>query len=224
MSGADVRAARTHLGLTQMQAARRWGVSQAYLSLMEKGRRPVPDRLARRAVRADPRLATGLATGSVLRKTPDFERQLGSLGYPGFEYLGHVRTVENPAAVVLGALRARDVPARVTEALPWVLLTYHHLDWDWLLDQVRLVNGQNRLGFLVTLAKQLAERRGTQAARTELAHVERRLEEARLVKEDSMGRSLTGVERDHLRAVRPALAAHWNVLTRLDLEQLRYAG
>jgi hypothetical protein len=207
-----------------MQAARRWRVSQAYLSLMERGRRPVPDRVARLAVRSDQRLATGLAPRLVLRKPADFERQLGSLGYPGFEYLADVRSVENPAAVVLAALCARDLPARVTEALPWVLLTYRHLDWDWLLDHVRLANGQNRLGFLVTLARQLAERRGNQAARTELERVEQRLEEARLVKEDSMGSSLTRVERDHLRAVRPAVASHWNVLTSLDLERLRYAG
>lgn len=224
MSGAELRAARATLGLTQMAAARKWRVSQAYLSLMERGRRPVPDRLARLAVRTDQRLVTGLRPDAALRKTPDFERQLGSLGYPGFEYLGHARAVANPAAVVLGALRAPTVPARVTEALPWVLLTYWHLDWDWLLDQVRLVNCQNRLGFLVTLAKHLAERRGDQAARHALAHVEQRLEEARLVKEDSVGRSLTDVERDHLRAVRPAAAAHWNVLTSLDVEHLRYGG
>jgi transcriptional regulator with XRE-family HTH domain len=224
MSGTDLRAAREHLELTQVQAARRWRVSQAYLSLMERGKRPVPNRVARLAVRSDQRLATGLAPDSVLRKTTDFERQLGSLGYPGFQYLADVRNVENPAAVVLATLRAREVPARVTEALPWVLLTYQHLDWDWLLDQVRLVNGQNRLGFLVTLAKQLAERQGNQTARTELEHVEQRLQEARLVKEDSMGRSLTSVERDHLRTARSAFAAHWNVLTSLDVEQLRYAG
>ena len=40
--------------------------------------------------------------------------------------------------------------ARVTEALPWVLLTYTHLDWAWLVDQVRLANCQNRLGFLLS--------------------------------------------------------------------------
>jgi hypothetical protein len=222
MSGSELRAARAGLDLTQMAASRKWRVSQAYLSLMEGGKRPVPDRVARLAARTDQRLATGLAPESVLRKAPDFERQLGSLGYPGFEYLGHVRGVENPAAVVLGALRAPNVPARVTEALPWVLLTYRHLDWDWLLNQVRLVNGQNRLGFLVALAGQLAGRRDDQTARHALAQVEQQLEEARLVKEDSMGRSLTDVERDHLRSVRPEVAAHWNVLTSLDVDHLRY--
>lgn len=222
MSGQELRSARENLDLTQMAAARKWRVSQAYLSLMEQGKRPVPERVARLAVRADQRLATGLAPDPVLRRTSDFERQLGSLGYPGFEYLGHARAVENPAAVVFGALRGPNTPSRVTEALPWVLLTYWHLDWDWLLDHVRLVNCQNRLGFLVALTKQLAEQRSDSAAHHALEQVEQRLEDARLVKEDSMGRALTDVERDYFRAVRPEVAAHWNVLTTLDAGRLRY--
>ena len=126
--------------------------------------------------------------------------------------------------MVLSALHAPDVSARVTEALPWVLLTYPHLDWDWLLDQVRLANRQNRLGFLVTLARELAERRGDQTARKALEHAEARLEEARLAKEDTLGRSLTEVERLHLRESRPKAAKHWNVLTNLQVDRLRYAG
>jgi len=223
MSGRDLRTARRALGQSQVAAARRWHVSQAYLSLMERGQRPVPERLARLVVRTEPRLATGLTLVAPRQTSSNLEQLLGSLGYPGFEYLGHPRTVENPAAVVLAALRASAVPARVTEALPWVLLAYPHLDWDWLLDQVRLLNRQNRLGFLVTMAKQLAERRGDQATRAVLERVEQRLEDARLVKEDTLGRSLTEVERGHLRASRPVAATHWNVLTTLQVDHLRYA-
>jgi hypothetical protein len=223
MSGTDLRAARETLGLTQVVAARRWRVSQAYLSLMEQGRRPVPERLARLAVRTEPKLATGLALHSARSSSPDFERLLGSLGYPAFAYLGQAKTVENPAAVVLAALRASVLPARVTEALPWVFLKYPHLDWDWLVDQVRLLNRQNRLGFLVTTARELAERGGDETSRLLLERVERRLEDARLVKEDAF-RSLTEVERDHLRVSRPPAAAHWNVLTNLQVDHLRYAS
>ncbi len=224
MSGTDLRAARQTLGLTQVSAARRWRVSQAYLSLMEQGRRPVPERLARLAVRTEPKLATGLALRSAPSSSRDFESLLGSLGYPGFAYLGQAQTVENPAAVVLAALRPLVVPARVTEALPWVFLKYPHLDWDWLVDQVRLLNRQNRLGFLVATARELAERRGDTTTYAALARVEAQLEDARLVKEDTLGRSLTGVEREHLRASRPAAAAHWNLLTNLQVDHLRYAS
>src|SRR5829696_127610 len=126
MTGTDLRSARETLGLTQVAAARRWRVSQTYLSLMEQGRRPVPERLARLAVRTAPKLATGLALHSAGTSSPNLEGLLGSLGYPGFAYLGHANTVQNPAAVVLAALRPPVVSARVTEALPWVLLTYPH--------------------------------------------------------------------------------------------------
>jgi hypothetical protein len=190
---------------------------------MERGHRPVPERLARLAVRVEPRLATGLTMKASAQTASDMEQLLGSLGYPGFEYLGDREAVQNPAVVVLQALREAVVPARVTEALPWVFMAYPHLDWDWLVDQVRLVNRQNRLGFLVTTAKELAERRGDESTRAFLDQVELRLEDARLMKEDTLGRSLTTVERNHLRASRPVAAAHWNVLTSLQVDHLRYA-
>jgi len=223
MTGTDLRSARERLGLTQVLAARRWRVSQGYLSLMEQGRRPVPDRLARLAVRTEPKLATGLALDSARSSSLDLESLLGSLGYPGFAYLGQAKTIENPAAVVFAALRAPVVPARVTAALPWLFVRYPHLDWKWLVDQVRLLNRQNRLGFLVTTAKELAARKGDETARVALAQVEQRLEDARLVKEDAF-RSLTAVERDHLRVSRSPAAAHWNVLSSLQVDHLRYAS
>lgn len=223
MSGPELRAARATLRLTQMAAARRWRVSQAYLSLMEQGRRPVPERVARLAARASPDLATGLVLDPARVTARDVERQLGHLGYPGFAYLGEPHRAANPAAVVLGALRAEVMSARVAEALPWVLVTYPHMDWNWLVDHARLANCQNRLGFLVTLARQLAERRGEDAVRSLLQQVEQQLEDARLVKEDTLGRALTEVERAHLRTSRPEAAAHWNVLTSLRVDQLRYA-
>jgi len=224
MTGADLRSARETMGLTQVAAARRWRVSQAYLSLMEQGRRAVSERVARLAVRTEPKLATGLRLSSTGTSAPNLEGLLGSLGYPGFAYLGHPKTVENPAVVVLAALQPSVVAARVTAALPWVFLQYPHLHWEWLVDQVKLVNRQNRLGFLVATARELAERRGDTTTRAVLGRVEAQLEDARLVKEGTLGRSLTDVEREHLRASRPAAAAHWNHLTNLQVDHLRYVS
>jgi transcriptional regulator with XRE-family HTH domain len=51
MSGEALRQARKQRGWTQVEAGARLGVSQAYLALLENGRRPVTDELARKAVR-----------------------------------------------------------------------------------------------------------------------------------------------------------------------------
>lgn len=220
MSGVQVRTVRERLGWTQQQAARHWSMSQPYLSLVEHDKRRVPAQLGRLLARDNPQLATGLPleapTGDNLPTL------LGSLGYPGFAYVADSNTIANPAALVLAGLRQAQVPARVTEALPWVLVTFSDLDWDWLLDQAKRSNVQNRLGYLVALAKEVAQKRGASAALARLLDAERRLEEARLAKEDTLGRALTETERRYLRNHRPETAAHWNVLTSLRAEDLRY--
>jgi hypothetical protein len=48
---------------------------------------------------------------------------------------------------------------RVVEALPWLVAEYSDLDWAWLMREAKLGDVQNRLGFLVTLGRQLAEKR-----------------------------------------------------------------
>jgi transcriptional regulator with XRE-family HTH domain len=216
MAGTQLKAVRKRLELTQVQAAHRWKVSQSYLSLMEHGRRRVPDRLARLLARSEPNLATALPLESPVRRAEDLPKLLGTLGYPGFAYLGDPRAVANPAAVVLAALKPRDVPARVTEALPWVLVTFADLDWRWLVNEAKLANLQNRLGYLVELATQVALAKG--------GSMTGKLEDARLAKEDTLGRELTDVEREHLRQHRPDAAAHWNLLTTLRAEDLRYGS
>jgi hypothetical protein len=44
-------------------------------------------------------------------------------------------------------------------ALPWVALEYPDLNWDWLVDRVKVTDCQNRLGFVVAPARQVAVRR-----------------------------------------------------------------
>jgi hypothetical protein len=220
-----VRQLRERLGLTQQQAARRWKLSQAYLSLMEGGQRRVPDRLARRLVREDPSLVTALPLRLPQAAANDLPKLLGALGYSGFEYLAAPRAVEaNPAAVVLTALTARRLPARVTEALPWVLMQFPDLNWDWLVAEAKLANAQNRLGYLVSLARQVAEAKNDATALTSLDRVYLRLEDARLAKEDTLGRDVTDAERQYFRQHRPESAAHWNLLTTLRARDLRYAS
>jgi len=221
MPGQQLKAAREALGMTQQQAAHRWRVSQPYLSLVENNRRRVPTRLVRLLACHEPGVATALPLDVPM--DADLPRLLGSLGYPGFAYLADPHCVTNPAAVLLAALRDAHVPARVTEALPWLLTRFADLDWDWLVNEAKRWNVQNRLGYLVSLAMDVARRRGDSAAVSRLKRVEQQLEDARLAKEDTLGRTLTEPERRYLREHRPPVPAHWNLLTSLRADDLRYA-
>jgi hypothetical protein len=153
----------------------------------------------------------------------DLEKKLGSLGYPGFE---HVRSKvkSNPAEVVLNAVTQRNLDVRLVEALPWVLSTYTDLPWDWLRDGAKLRNAQNRLGYLVHLAAQVAATSPHPSSATDvLSKWEQELEEARLAHEGTLCRdSMPERERTWLRTNRPDAAAHWNLLTSLRADQLPY--
>lgn len=223
----ELRAARLNTRLTQAVAASRLGVSQPYLSLLETGQRAVTPRVATAAARvyalpptslpvpADPGAHIGAET---------LVRQLAGLGYPGYAHV-RSRARANPASVVLGAVSQDEVDARVTQALPWVLARYPQVHWDWLLKQAKVRNAQNRLGFVVSLARELAESRQDGEAVDRLATAERELEDARLLAEKTLGHeSMPQSERTWLRADRSALARHWNVLSTLTLDQVRDAG
>ena len=147
---------------------------------------------------------------------------LGAVGYPGFAYLRHRRPL-NPADLLLRALRASDVDARVVEALPWVLLKYPDLDWAWLLREAKADDLQNRLGFLVSVARQLAELRGETGTANRLAEQEHTLEGSRLQREGAFRESLTAAERRWFRENRPPHATHWNMLSTVNASELANA-
>jgi hypothetical protein len=133
--------------------------------------------------------------------------------------------MSNPAEVVLGAVVKSDLDTRLIEALPWVLSTYTSLNWGWLRDRAKWNNAQNRLGYLVHLAKQTAralpERQGAVQV---LSRWEEELEEARLAREGTLCRdSMPEPERTWLRSNRSEAAVHWSLLTGLTAEQLPYA-
>lgn len=228
MTNDRLKAGRLQAGLTQKQAAEALGVSQSYLSQLEMGQRPVTPELARAATKLYRLSATALPmpeppTEGHVTDAAQLARQLSGLGYPGF---GHLRPRKaNPAAVVLEALLQNDLETRLAEALPWVLLTYSDMDWEWLVGHSKLHDVQNRLGFLVAVAKVLAaDRPEFESAASQLSAIERRLERARLAREDTLCReSMPAAERSWLKAHRSALARHWNLLTGLTADQLSYA-
>jgi transcriptional regulator with XRE-family HTH domain len=221
-----LRDARRQRGWTQLQAAGFLGVSQAYLSLLENARRRVP-----RALLARLEQLYHLPPTEVPMTEPDSEvgpQQLAGwlavLGYPSFSYM-RSRTSVNPAQVLLAALRRGNLETRLTEALPWVVLTYPDLNWDWLLERAKVHDLQNRLGFVVTLAREVAQRQHDETKVSHLAELERRLERSRLAGEDTLCHDLmTQAERRWVRERRPPAAQHWNLLTDLAPEHLSYAG
>jgi transcriptional regulator with XRE-family HTH domain len=229
MTAGQWKSGREEAGWTQVVAAQALNVSQPYLSQLEAGLRVAGAELARRAAKLYelPPTALPLPEPLSVRVVPpdELQRKLAALGYPGFE---HVRSkaVSNPAEVVLSAVVKPDLDTRLTEALPWVLSTYTELDWEWLRDRAILNNAQNRLGYLVHLAGQIAEALPErQDAVRVLSRWEKELENSRLAREGTLCRdSMPEPERNWLRSNRPKAAVHWSLLTGLTAEQLPYAA
>lgn len=220
---------REGAGLTQVSAACSLGVSQPYLSQLETGLRFASAKLVRKAMnlyRLSPTALPLSSSHGVHEVTSDeLQQELASLGYPGFE---HVRStaVSNPAEVVLNAVVKRDLDTRLVEALPWVLSSYTDLNWEWLRDRAKLMNAQNRLGYLVHLAVQtvraIPEYRDKDRV---LSKWEEELEDSRLAREGTLCRdSMPERERAWVRENRPESAFHWGLLTSLTAEQLLYAA
>jgi transcriptional regulator with XRE-family HTH domain len=227
MNGQDLREARRKKGWTQEETAERLGVTQAYLSMLESGRRAMPYQLARRAVETLDAPPTALPLRAEVFDTPMESEKLGlqltALGYPGFAYL-RPKTRRNPAEVLLAALNTANLETRVTEGLPWLALAYADMDWDWMVQNAKLLDRQNRLGFVVTLASQLASKSADPHRTARLREYVGVLERSRLVREDTLCHdSLTETERKWLRTNRPEEAAHWNLLTDMKAENLPHA-
>jgi transcriptional regulator with XRE-family HTH domain len=221
MTGAEVRAGRERRGWQQEELAERLGVSQGYVSLLEGGQRPVSKRLTAKLVSL-----LSLSPSVLPMPTPkplpnqQVARALGRLGYPGFAYLRSGANV-NPMEVVLGALLADVVDARVVEGLPWLLLRYPDVDWDRLVTYAKQHDAQNRLGFLVALASRLAAAKGDAAATELLERREQALQRSLLQQDDTFSRaSLTQAERRWLTANRSPEAKRWNLLATLNVDRL----
>lgn len=229
MTGREFKLARKKLGWSQCDVAARLKVSQPYVALLEHDKRHFPPRLVRKSV-----TLLGLSPSALplnlLRTATDDEltRQLSALGYPGFAHVRPARR-KNPAEVLLVALGKDNLEARVAEALPWLLLQYGVMSEtckEWMVEQARLRGLTNRLGFVVTLAKQVAARKGdtNSAAYQGLAQLEQELNRTRLAYVDTFCEAhLSQRQREWLQNARPEAARHWNLLTNWQPEHLQYA-
>lgn len=96
---------------------------------------------------------------------------------------------------------------------------------SWLVENARRFNLQNKLGFVVTLARRLAEKQSNDVKSRELSLLENALDDNRLAKEDVFYRPLrTESEGEWRRNNRAEEAAHWNLLTDMRLEHLQYGN
>ena len=201
---------RKRNGLTQVDAAVLLGVSQPYLSLLEKGARPLTASLRNR-------MQAVKRTGCLASAGDRFRAHLSALWYPGFAHVTPARPKSSPDSLILSVLAGADVDSRVVEALPWLVRRYvDQMDLDWLVRQAKLRNLQNRLGFVLQTA-------GVETP--ELLAAVHELERARLLQEATLcWDSMPVATREWMRANRSPLAEHWNVLTRLQTEDVDSAA
>ncbi|HET6218486.1 MAG TPA: helix-turn-helix transcriptional regulator [Acidobacteriaceae bacterium] len=225
MTGSNLKGARLKAGLTQHQAASTLGLTQAYLSMVESGRRPVTPSVAARASQAFDLPPTALPMepeNSLSLNDEELKADLGALGYPGFSYL-RGKPARNPTQLLSYALNQADLDVRVVEALPWMTSTYVDMDWDWLVGHAKQHDRQNRLGFVVTVAKKFAERAGDSTRAEKLNRYQELLDPSRLAREDTLCHdSMTQAERRWLHDNRTPEARHWNLLTDLNVDHLAY--
>ncbi len=233
MKPQDLKSARLDRGWSQQEAALRLGVSQPYLAMLERGKRRLTPRLVRKVRKVFDMPPTVLPPSGFLEaplaKDPaqTLAKQFAALGYQGLAYLQSRGWPRNPAEVLLRALAQENLEARLVEALPWVLARYWDMDKDWLVREAKVRDLQNRLGFVTTLARSVAERSGLR--NTERVHsleeLERTLARSQLAREDTLCRaSMTEAERRWVRENRPEEARRWRLLTDWRPETLRYGA
>lgn len=204
--------ARKQAGLRQQKAAAELGMSQSYLSMLENGDRPLPPRVARAMVRVYGLSPVALPP-SRERWNPEvvdpaqLATDLATLGYPGFAYLRRRRADKNPGEVLLTALAQEDLEARLFEALPWLLLKYWDMDTRWLVEQAKVHDLQNRLGFVAALAISVGRRAAPRNRERDAAleALENSLRRSLLAREEPLGSgNLSEAERKWLKKFQSA--------------------
>lgn len=228
MKANDLKSARLSKGWTQVQAASHMGVTQAYWNYLENGRRKLTPKLVQKAMQVFELSADAFPVAGdfvpVWAGNDLLTNMLARLEYPGFSHVLTRAPRKNPSEVLLTSLVQPSLDARVAEALPWVALKFAKPE-PWLVDNSRKLNLQNKLGFVVTLARRVAERRGENPNLSDLRQLEETLDESRLAKEDFFYRPpFTETEKDWLKKNRSQDAAHWNLLSDMKPEHLPYAS
>jgi transcriptional regulator with XRE-family HTH domain len=228
MKPEQFRTERMNRGWSQNEAARRLGVSQPYVVMLEKGKRPLTPALTRKAMSVYHLSPAALPVSETFVPEPTEAQRLTEymalLGYPGYAYLRPHVAKRNPGEVLLTALSQNNLESRLVEALPWLLLRYWEMDFAWVVEYAKKFDLQNRLGFVVSLARKVSAANPQNEPRTRaLAELESTLDRSRLAREDDFLRPARNpVEREWLMQNRTDDARHWNLVTDLWPEHLGY--
>lgn len=225
MNGFQLAQNRLSQGLEQQEAAERLGVSQSYLSLLESGKRKLNQKLAEKVVKVFRLSPENLPIAESLEDLPklsnsELAESLATLGYPKFSHLKKGK-LQNPAQVLFSALQNENLESRIVEALPWLIFNFPKLDWEKLINYAKLFDFQNRLGFVVNLARQLAEKVSDKQKSAYLLTIEQSLEKSRLIREDTFSK-ITETEKLFLKTNRSKEAKFWRVLSDLSVSHLDY--
>ena len=229
MTGYHLARHRKEKKRSQVQTARALGVSQTYLSLLESGKRRLTEHLERKATKffdlPPTNLPARIADGDVLPVTDaELAADLADLGYAGFAYLRRKRPRrKNPADVLLSALNAPQREARAVEALPWLLLAFPDIKWNEVTRVAKMNDLQNRLGFLLNVAGEMAEKKNDRSLADLLRARETELERSMLAREDTLcNENMTNAERRWLASNRPPNAERWKLLADLSPRDLNH--
>lgn len=231
MTGLQLKQLRKQKRWSQKTAAKRLRLTQPYLSLLEKEKRPVTDKLTEKVVRAYELPAGNLPVkkdlsrlSSVAASDDDLTRELSAVGYSGFSHVKPAKA-KNPAEVLVAALGKNKLDARVVEALPWLVSQVPETSWGKVVRAAKVNDLQNRLGFATALARAVAEKRGETKKAAQLKRRADTLAASRLLREDTLcNDSLTETEKRWVLENRSAEAEFWRVLSDMKAEHLNYAA
>lgn len=229
MTGRQLKQLRRQKKWTQKESAKKLGLTQAYLSLLESGKRELTDDLTAAAVHVFQLPAASLPVSRDLASLKDTDnnqliRNLAAIGYGGFSHMKPSR-LKNPAEVLVAALDNNQLDARIVESLPWLVSEVPEISWNKVVRAVKIKDLQNRLGFVTALARVVAERRGESKKAERLKRRETVLAPSRLWQEDVLcNDSITETEKKWIRQNRLPEAEFWRVLSDLKPEHLSYAG
>ena len=227
MNGGELLQARKNRQWEQQETAEKLGVSQSYLSLLERGKRKISKKLSLHAIKVFQLNPTALPIERnldepVYTSNEDLARDLAALGYSQFAYLKSTKK-KNPLEVLFLALKSENLESRLVEALPWLVFTYSEMDWGKMFMLAKLNDLQNRLGFVLSVAGKLADKKKDKRKAEFLREKEMRLAKSRLYLEDAFNpKSLTETEKKWLKDNRSKEAKFWRMLSDLEIKHLEY--
>jgi hypothetical protein len=149
--------------------------------------------------------------------------ELANLGYPCFAHYRVGTPTYAPARFLAQVLELPKVEPRVVAALPWLIYAFPLMEWDWLIEEMRVRGRQNRLGFLVDLGIGLAESLGETDRVRRLLPQRDLLNLIKLDKEDTLcNEDMREGTRNLVRNRRSTVAGHWSLLCGMELKHLHY--